>query len=63
MTHNKYNIKPGEYALLDEHHKVFVHKFTPYELFAEVSEKEYPKDSWQVMTNRLKPITNDQNPA
>lgn len=55
MNHNPYNIKIGDWVVLDNHedNPVKVYGFTPTFLFAEVGNND--GITWGVMTNRLKP--------
>lgn len=55
MNHNKHNLKRGQKVILDNKYPVKIHSFTPNEMFAKVYNNiGY---SWEVMTNRLKPLT------
>ena len=61
MKHNKFNLKVGDTVILDADSpnggEVKIHRFTPNELFASVSEPELSEeDSWQTMTSRLTPV-------
>jgi hypothetical protein len=61
MNHNKFNLKVGDLVTLDATYRntseVYIHSFTPNEMYALVySKEEEPKTVWQTMTNRLTPI-------
>lgn len=64
MNHNPYNFQLFDEAILDKGFnnecKVSIRNFTPNKLIATVCcVGETVMDSWEVMTNRLTPIENE----
>lgn len=57
MNHNPNNVTVGEWVILDDNEELLVKIFsmTELKLFSEVGSHSSPIDTWEVMTDRLKP--------
>ena len=63
VNHNPNNIQIGDYCILDNHkeYPVRVFSMTENKLFSEVGNHASPIDTWNVMTRRLQPLTDETN--
>jgi hypothetical protein len=67
INHNPHNIQIGDWVILDNNKEnpVRVFSMTTNKLFSEVGNHSSPIDTWNTMTNRLKPlhteVTNENN--
>ena len=70
MNHNPHKFKAGDHAILDKDYRnageVIIDFLSPNEMYAHIysaDEKEMINGAWDVMTNRLTPISNETSRA
>lgn len=63
MNHNSYNLSIGDWVMLDGTMPlVKIFGMTELKMFSTIGNHESPIDTWEVMTNRLKPYTENEQP-